>query len=461
MSCVFPSSTPSAEAWIESLNLHQYAPLFAHLTVEELYHLTDLQLKAMGVSVAGHRKRLLIGAAKLQSANSPTATHADLSKVSVQKVQLDDDLSYWGKFTRTSITWVPAVPVTAVSKASSSGSGSTLWPKSSKNSGSSSGSSRSWSQLENIHEVDGSSLSSPECVRVSMETAIIRRLRLRVASLLCATLAGSLFTPQLLAAPLGMGCLFLCLPLAMASFWPSDDALQVGLGWRVMTMCDVSAVVRIVVTIRDDWYDAALYPLHSQAVLHQVLLTVWLVSSVHHCVNLFVGRGTWRSFRAQLVLNSWLPFFGLVGLHILDGHRSLNDSHVRPRPWRFFSGAVPHAEAADMLRWPTHACHLPICQENDTLIGAWAAATILILAGGIAAACLTSPTNRDRVSRFTGLTHVRLRLGELQELPPEDISSQEPKSSRNSDSSSCDIRRQTARTRARMRQTWRDMMAEA
>ena len=45
MSCVFPSSTPSAEAWIESLNLHQYAPLFAHLTVEELYHLTDLQLK--------------------------------------------------------------------------------------------------------------------------------------------------------------------------------------------------------------------------------------------------------------------------------------------------------------------------------------------------------------------------------------------------------------------------------
>jgi len=87
MACVFPTSTSSVGEWLDALNLGRYKDplLAAGLQPEQLHTLTDQQLQAAGVSMVGHRKRMLQASKALDApppmVHSPapaTATAMDL-----------------------------------------------------------------------------------------------------------------------------------------------------------------------------------------------------------------------------------------------------------------------------------------------------------------------------------------------------------------------------------------------
>jgi len=67
MSCTFPSATASVPEWLDALNLARYKSNFeaAQIEVSQLPALTDEMLQAAGVSLGGHRKRMLLAAKEL------------------------------------------------------------------------------------------------------------------------------------------------------------------------------------------------------------------------------------------------------------------------------------------------------------------------------------------------------------------------------------------------------------
>ena len=73
MSVIFPTTVDSVEDWLTQINLAKYVPSFASagiLQVAELPLLSDERLKQAGVTMVGHRKRLLQAAKEL---NLPSA----------------------------------------------------------------------------------------------------------------------------------------------------------------------------------------------------------------------------------------------------------------------------------------------------------------------------------------------------------------------------------------------------
>ena len=73
MSVIFPTTVDSVEDWLTQINLAKYAPSFASagiLQVAELPLLSDERLKQAGVTMVGHRKRLLQAAKELHIAGA-------------------------------------------------------------------------------------------------------------------------------------------------------------------------------------------------------------------------------------------------------------------------------------------------------------------------------------------------------------------------------------------------------
>ncbi|RKP19221.1 hypothetical protein ROZALSC1DRAFT_5756, partial [Rozella allomycis CSF55] len=46
-------------AWLRSLRLHKYSPIFEKMNWKSMIYLTDEQLEAMGVSALGARRKML------------------------------------------------------------------------------------------------------------------------------------------------------------------------------------------------------------------------------------------------------------------------------------------------------------------------------------------------------------------------------------------------------------------
>ena len=70
---IFPTTVDSVEDWLTQINLAKYAPSFASagiLQVAELPLLSDERLKQAGVTMVGHRKRLLQAAKELHIASA-------------------------------------------------------------------------------------------------------------------------------------------------------------------------------------------------------------------------------------------------------------------------------------------------------------------------------------------------------------------------------------------------------
>ena len=65
MDCTYLEYPSSTEEWLAALNMGRHAHLFAELSVSDLPDLTDARLKMMGISIIGHRRRILMGAAKV------------------------------------------------------------------------------------------------------------------------------------------------------------------------------------------------------------------------------------------------------------------------------------------------------------------------------------------------------------------------------------------------------------
>ena len=68
MSVIFPTTVDSVEDWLTQINLAKYVPSFASagiLQVAELPMLSDERLKQAGVTMVGHRKRLMQAAKEL------------------------------------------------------------------------------------------------------------------------------------------------------------------------------------------------------------------------------------------------------------------------------------------------------------------------------------------------------------------------------------------------------------
>jgi len=80
MSCTFPSTTTSVPEWLDAINLARYKPNFeaAQIPVSQLPALTDETLQAAGVTLGGHRKRMLLAAKEL---SGPPAAPSEASSV--------------------------------------------------------------------------------------------------------------------------------------------------------------------------------------------------------------------------------------------------------------------------------------------------------------------------------------------------------------------------------------------
>ena len=75
----FPTSLPdgSVGGWLQALNMAKYDPAFAAAgvtTEQALKRMDDGSLKEIGVSMAGHRKRILLGIDSLSSAGARPLT---------------------------------------------------------------------------------------------------------------------------------------------------------------------------------------------------------------------------------------------------------------------------------------------------------------------------------------------------------------------------------------------------
>ena len=76
MACTFPTTTPSVNDWLDALNLGRYKAQFAaaNLTdVAQLHSLADEALQAAGVTLIGHRKRMLQAVKHLHPPPGPAA----------------------------------------------------------------------------------------------------------------------------------------------------------------------------------------------------------------------------------------------------------------------------------------------------------------------------------------------------------------------------------------------------
>lgn len=79
MAASFPTSLPdgSVGGWLQALNMAKYDPAFAAAgvtTEQALKRMDDGSLKEIGVSMAGHRKRILLGIDSLSSAGARPLT---------------------------------------------------------------------------------------------------------------------------------------------------------------------------------------------------------------------------------------------------------------------------------------------------------------------------------------------------------------------------------------------------
>src|ERR1700730_12480629 len=72
-------STMDVEEWLEGLGLAQYAAAFAENDIDfgSLGKLADADLKELGISSLGHRKRLLAAIAERGLTAAPSPRHAD------------------------------------------------------------------------------------------------------------------------------------------------------------------------------------------------------------------------------------------------------------------------------------------------------------------------------------------------------------------------------------------------
>ena len=80
MACTFPTVATSVEEWLDAINMGRYKTAFstAQINVDSLHALTEDRLQAAGVSMVGHRKRMLQASKELlpASAPPPAAFHA-------------------------------------------------------------------------------------------------------------------------------------------------------------------------------------------------------------------------------------------------------------------------------------------------------------------------------------------------------------------------------------------------
>ena len=141
------------------------------------------------------------------------------------------------------------------------------------------------------------------------------------------------------------------------------------------------------------WPLAALYPLREQRLLHQSLYTAYLAWQLFFFMRALMGRATWGLFRTTMLIEGSVNAIGLICLHVLEGGG---------------------------LRRPTHECHLVVCDLNDfdsdTVAEAWVMLFFYWLGFWLAATPLSQERLRRAVGRHTGLSHVRLDLGELGSL---------------------------------------------
>lgn len=82
--------SPSIKAWLERLELSQYADAFEREAIgsEQLQQLSDTDLINIGVSVLGHRLRILESIAELPNANTHRSTATDALKPKTERRQL-------------------------------------------------------------------------------------------------------------------------------------------------------------------------------------------------------------------------------------------------------------------------------------------------------------------------------------------------------------------------------------
>ena len=134
-----------------------------------------------------------------------------------------------------------------------------------------------------------------------------------------------------------------------------------------------------------------MYTLTSQRLLHQWTTMLYLCFIVKALADALAGHASWRQLRVLMLVFPSNRFLPLVGLHLLEG------------------GTV--------LRRPTHECYYTVCRASDTVAEAWMLAGMEMV-GVWLIAMLCSPENRQLVARCSGLTHVRLRLGEITGIAP-------------------------------------------
>ena len=73
MACTFPTSATSVEEWLDAINMGRYKTAFstAQITLDSLHGLTEDRLQSAGVSMVGHRKRLIQATKALEPAKPP------------------------------------------------------------------------------------------------------------------------------------------------------------------------------------------------------------------------------------------------------------------------------------------------------------------------------------------------------------------------------------------------------
>jgi len=98
MQATFPSTAESVDGWLESINMSKYKDSFAAASlnqVSQLCLLTDQQLKEAGVTLVGHRKRLLQASKELLpvagNAGSSDVTMSDAMPVPTAEADMDQD----------------------------------------------------------------------------------------------------------------------------------------------------------------------------------------------------------------------------------------------------------------------------------------------------------------------------------------------------------------------------------
>ena len=361
----FPASVESVEEWLEHLQLQRYNKSFAALGVHDLPNLDDEQLVGLGVAIVGHRKRILIGAKSLVPMPSPPLTTAPPNSIA---------------------------------------SSSTHGPKSTVSSGRTSVShgTAETAQLLAARRPRGESI----------ESAIRRRLAPRIVPLLvllsvcmCGAIAPRL--PHHQGATVYIVGWWAAIAAVGASFWPTDELLRSGWGWKFTMALHGSLGLTLSRVAFEVWPLTTQYPLASQGALHRLSTTVYLAYIVSAFILALVGRVSWWHIRLLFAVFPSNRFLPLVGLHVLEVLSASTPS--------LEAGSLSGEKTVLLLRRPTHACFYTICRASDTVAQAWLLAGVEVIAVCLIA-LLSSPGNRRFFAKHSGLAHVRLRLGEIRGL---------------------------------------------